>query len=39
VEKLSHLGCDTVDSRARRLLEILEFHALERTAGRSSTQH
>ena len=39
VEKLSLLGCDTVDSRARRLLEILEFHALERTAGRSSTQH
>ena len=39
VEKLSLLGCDTVDSRARRLLEILEFHALERTAGRSGTLH
>jgi hypothetical protein len=39
VEKLSLLGCDTVEARARRLLEILEFHALERTSGRSATQH
>jgi len=39
VEKLSLLGCDTVEARARRLLEILDFHALERTAGRSSTLH
>jgi Lon protease-like protein len=39
VEKLSLLGCDTLDGRARRLLEILEFHALERTAGRSGTLH
>ncbi len=39
VEKLSLLGCDTVEARARRLLEILEFHALERTAGRPSTLH
>ncbi len=39
VEKLSLLGFDTLDGRARRLLEILEFHALERTAGRSGTLH
>jgi hypothetical protein len=39
VEKLSLLGCDTLDGRARRLLEILEFHALERTSGRSGTLH
>jgi Lon protease-like protein len=39
VEKLSLLGCDTVESRARRLLEILEFHALERAAGRPSPLH
>jgi hypothetical protein len=39
VEKLSLLACDTVEARARRLLEILEFHALERTAGRSSSLH
>jgi hypothetical protein len=39
VEKLSLLACDTLEARAGRLLEILEFHALERTAGRSGTQH
>jgi Lon protease-like protein len=39
VEKLSLLGCDTLEGRARRLLEILEFHALERTSGRSHTLH
>jgi hypothetical protein len=39
VERLSLLGCDTVEGRARRLLEILEFHALERAAGRRSTLH
>jgi Lon protease-like protein len=39
VERLSLLGCDTLESRARRLLEILEFHALERTSGRSGTLH
>jgi Lon protease-like protein len=39
VEKLSLLGCDTIEARARRLLEILEFHALERAAGRRSTLH
>jgi Lon protease-like protein len=39
VERLSLLGCDTVEGRARRLVEILQFHALERTAGRRSTLH
>jgi hypothetical protein len=39
VEKLSLLGCDTLEGRARRLLGILEFHALERTSGRSGTLH
>jgi Lon protease-like protein len=39
VEKLSLLGCDTLVERATRLLEILEFHALERTSGRSVTLH
>lgn len=39
VEKLSLLACDTIESRASRLAEILEFHALERTAGRSGTLH
>ena len=35
VEKLSLLGCDTLVERATRLLELLEFHALERAAGRA----
>ena len=35
VEKLSLLGCDTLEERATRLLDILEFHALERSSGRS----
>ena len=39
VEKLSLLGCDTLVERATRLLEILEFHALERAAGRTVTLH
>jgi uncharacterized protein len=39
VEKLSLLGCDTLEGRARRLLEILEFHALERASGRRGTLH
>ena len=39
VEKLSLLGCDTLEARARRLLEVLEFHALERASGRRSTLH
>jgi Lon protease-like protein len=39
VEKLSLLGCDTLEERARRLLEILEFHSLERTSGGSRRLH
>jgi Lon protease-like protein len=39
VEKLSLLECDTLEARALRLLELLEFHALERTAGPSGTLH
>jgi Lon protease-like protein len=39
VEKLSLLGCDTIEARSLRLLELLDFHALERTAGRSGTLH
>jgi hypothetical protein len=39
VEKLSLLDCDTVEARARRLLALLEFHALERAAGRRRTLH
>jgi hypothetical protein len=39
IEKLSLLGCGTLESRARRLLEILEFHGLERASGRSVTLH
>jgi len=39
VERLSLLGCDSVEARARRLLEILEFHALERASGRRTTLH
>jgi uncharacterized protein len=39
VEKLSLLDCDTLEARARRLLELLEFHALEDTSGRSRTLH
>ena len=35
VEKLSLLGCDTLVERATRLLDLLEFHALERTSGRA----
>ena len=39
VEKLSLLDCDTVEARARRLLALLEFYALERAAGRRRTLH
>jgi hypothetical protein len=39
LEKLSLLECDTLEARSLRLLEILEFHALERTAGGSGTLH
>ena len=35
VERQSLLECDTLDARARRLLSLLEFHRLERTAGGS----
>ena len=35
VEKLSLLGCDTLVERATRLLDLLEFHALERSSGRA----
>jgi Lon protease-like protein len=35
VEKLSLLGCDTLVERATRLLDLLEFHALERSSGRT----
>ena len=38
VERLSLLDCDTLEARARRLLELLEFHALE-GGGRSHTLH
>jgi hypothetical protein len=36
VEKLDLLACDSVVARARRLAELLEFHRLERSAGRAS---
>lgn len=39
LEKLSLLGCDTLEARARRLLSLLEFHALERATGRRSSSH
>jgi Lon protease-like protein len=34
VEKLDLLACDSLESRARRLVELLDFHRLEKTAGR-----
>jgi Lon protease-like protein len=39
VEKQSLLGCDTLEARYRRLLEILEFHILEGNAGGSTSVH
>ena len=39
VERLSLLECDTLEARARSLLELLEFHALEGGAGRTRTLH
>ena len=33
VEKLDLLACDSIDSRARRLVGLLEFHKLERESG------
>jgi Lon protease-like protein len=35
VEKLDLLSCESVESRARRLLELLDFHRLEKTSGKS----
>lgn len=37
VEKLDLLACDTAQARGRRLLELLDFHRLERIAGRSAS--
>jgi Lon protease-like protein len=34
VEKLSLLACESVEARASRLVDLLEFHRLERSAGR-----
>lgn len=39
VEKQSLLDCDTLEARYGRLLEILEFHALEGSAGSSTALH
>lgn len=39
VERQSLLDCDTIEVRAVRLLEILDFHRLERASGRSSSTH
>ena len=39
VEKQSLLDCDTLEARYDRLLEILEFHILEGTAGGSTAVH
>jgi Lon protease-like protein len=35
VERQSLLECDTLEARARKLLDLLEFHRLERTTGGS----
>ncbi len=35
VEKLDLLACESVESRAKRLVELLEFHRLEKSSGRS----
>jgi Lon protease-like protein len=34
VEKLDLLACDTVETRAKRLAALLDFHVLEKSAGR-----
>jgi uncharacterized protein len=39
VERLSLLDCDTLEARARRLLELLEFHALEGGSRGTRTLH
>ena len=33
VEKLDLLACDSIESRAKRLVALLEFHRLEKTSG------
>ena len=35
VEKLDLLACESIESRAQRLLELLEYHRLEKSAGKS----
>ncbi len=39
VERLSLLDCDTLEARAHRLVELLEFHALEGGSGGTRTLH
>jgi Lon protease-like protein len=39
VEKQSLLDCSTLEARYGRLLEILEFHILEKTSGGSQASH
>jgi Lon protease-like protein len=39
VEKQSLLDCDTIEARALRLLEILDFHRLERNSGGRTAAH
>ncbi len=34
VEKLDLLACDSLESRARRLVELLDYHRLEKASGR-----
>jgi hypothetical protein len=34
VEKLDLLACDSIESRARRLVELLDYHRLEKNTGR-----
>ncbi len=36
VEKLDLLACDSIETRARRLLDLVAFHKLERDLGRPS---
>jgi Lon protease-like protein len=33
VEKLDLLACDSIEDRARRLVELLDFHRLEKSSG------
>jgi Lon protease-like protein len=34
VEKLDLLACDSIESRAKRLVELLDYHRLEKSTGR-----